>query len=142
MESIVNFYKTDQIDETVHFKYAIIAARYKGNWIFVRHKERETWEMPAGHREESEDINDTASRELQEETGATEFHILPVCPYSVTDGGLETFGFLFFAEIEEFGELPDFEIAEIRYFDGMPEKLTYPLIQPVLFSKVKQFLDI
>jgi 8-oxo-dGTP diphosphatase len=136
----INFYNDDKIDEAVQFKYAIIAARYKGKWVFVRHKERKTWEIPAGHREESEDINDTAARELQEETGAKKFHIYPVCAYSVTEEGPETFGFLFFAEIEEFDKLPDFETGEIIFCDEMPENLSYPLIQPVLFRKVRQFL--
>lgn len=47
-------------------KFAVISASFKGRWVFVRHKQRETWEIPGGHREAGEDINDTAARELFE----------------------------------------------------------------------------
>lgn len=120
-------------------KYAIIMARYKGKWILVRNKERTTWEIPAGHREKGEDINDTASRELIEETGAKDSNIIAVCIYSVVDKGIETFGQLFYADIKTLGELPDFEIAEIKLFTAMPENLTYPLIQPYFFKKIEKF---
>lgn len=136
----INFYNQDEIDKAVQFKYAIIAAKYRGKWVFVRHKNRETWEIPAGHREEHEDINNTAARELYEETGAKEFQIAPVSAYSVTENGEETFGFIFFAEIQQFAELPDFEIGEVSLRNDIPERLTYPLIQPVIFNKVKEFL--
>ena len=55
-----------------------------------------------------EDILETAKRELQEETGAIQFDINPICVYSVTgknsvnETGEETFGLLCFAEIREF----------------------------------------
>ena len=56
-------------------KFAVIMARYDGKWIFCKHKERETYEIPGGHRELDETILDTAKREFQEETGAIEFEI-------------------------------------------------------------------
>jgi 8-oxo-dGTP diphosphatase len=34
--------------------------KFNGQWLYVRHKERQTWEIPGGHREENENINDTA----------------------------------------------------------------------------------
>ncbi len=50
-----------------------------------------------------------------------------------------TFGQLFYADVKSLGELPDYEISEIRLFDKMPESLTYPLIQPYLFKKIEEF---
>ena len=68
-------------------KYAVICARYNGKWVFCKHKNRDTYEIPGGHREDSEDIETTAKRELWEETGAKDFDIYPVCIYSFTDDG-------------------------------------------------------
>ena len=64
-------------------KFAVVVSRYDGKWVFCKHKERDTYEVPGGHREADEDILDTAKRELQEETGAVKFSIEPVCVYSV-----------------------------------------------------------
>lgn len=127
------------IIENDKLKFAVIMARYKGKWIFVRHKERLTWEIPGGHREKDEDINITASRELMEETGAKEFKITPVCIYSVNRDNVESFGQLFYSEVESIDELPNSEIGEIRIFDKIPENLTYPLIQPYLFREIEKF---
>jgi 8-oxo-dGTP diphosphatase len=117
-------------------KYAVICARYNGKWVFCKHKIRDTYEIPGGHREDSEDIETTAKRELWEETGAKNFDICPVCIYSFTD-----YGMLYFAEIRSFGELPPLEIEKIKLFDDMPENLTYPAIQPYLFERVQEFLE-
>lgn len=65
-------------------KFAVIIARHNGKWVFCKHKERNTWEAPGGHREDGEDILETAKRELYEETGAITFDITPICIYSVT----------------------------------------------------------
>ena len=43
-------------------KYAVICARYNGKWVFCKHKERDTYEIPGGHREDGEDIEATAKR--------------------------------------------------------------------------------
>ena len=77
----VQFYDTVE-DEKLRF--AVIVAKTNGQYVFCKHKERNTLEVPGGHREPGEDILVTAKRELQEETGATEFTIRPVCVYSVT----------------------------------------------------------
>jgi 8-oxo-dGTP diphosphatase len=120
-------------------KFAVIVSKYNGKFVYVRHKERETWEVPGGHRELNEDINNTAERELKEETGAIKFNINPVCDY-LCDYSVErenadkSYGRVYYAEIQELGELPNLEIGEIRLFDNMPENLTYPQIQPILLD--------
>lgn len=123
-------------------KFAVVVSRYDGKWVFCKHKERDTYEAPGGHREADEDILDTAKRELQEETGAVKFSIEPVCVYSVTgknrvnDTGEETFGLLCYADIEEFSGTLDSEMEQVVLLEKLPDNWTYPLIQPKLIEKV------
>ena len=134
----VKFHGLNTIEDS-KLKFAVIMARYKDKWIFVRHKERLTWEIPGGHREENESINSAASRELIEETGARDFNIIPVCIYSVTKDETESFGQLFYSDVEYLDELPNSEIGEVNLFDTMPVSLTYPLIQPYLYKRIIEF---
>lgn len=48
-------------------KFAVIISKTDNKWVFCKHKERETYEIPGGHREPGESILETAKRELQEE---------------------------------------------------------------------------
>jgi 8-oxo-dGTP diphosphatase len=123
-----------ETERNSEFQYAIIAARFQKRWIFVRHRERKTWEIPGGHIEPGESPDDAASRELMEETGAEIFNIQAVAVYSVEKDSIITFGMLYFADIQVLGKLPDSEIAEIILLDKLPPDLTYPLIQPILFE--------
>ena len=137
----VKFYDTVN-DELL--KFAVIISQSNGKWVFCKHKERDTYEVPGGHREAGEDIFETAKRELQEETGAIKFEIKPICVYSVTgktrvnDTGEETFGLLCFAEITEFAKELHSEMEKVVLMDELPENWTYPLIQPKLIEKYLQ----
>ena len=134
----VKFY--DSINDEL-LKFAVIISKHKGKWVLCKHKERDTYEIPGGHREENESIINTAKRELTEETGALDFSIIPICVYSVTGKnrinktGEETFGMLFFAEIESFSDEMHSEIEYIKLFDELPKEWTYPLIQPRLIQE-------
>ena len=104
-----------------------------------RHKERSTWEIPGGHREQGENIFDTAQRELCEETGAEDFGLIPISVYGVDRDGEVTYGGLFCADVNVLGKIPEeMEIAEIQLFDNLPENLTYPGIQPYLYERVSK----
>ena len=122
-------------------KFAVVIARYEDQWVFCRHKKRNTWELPGGHREAGETILAAAKRELSEETGAAEFSISPVCAYSVTGRnrvnpmGKETFGMLYAAQIKAFAGALHSEMECIRLFQNLPEQWTYPLIQPLLIEE-------
>ena len=122
-------------------KFAVIIAKSDGKWVFCKHKERNTYEIPGGHRENGEEIEETAKRELYEETGAVDFIIEPVCVYSVigknrvNESGHETFGMLFFAEVKSFEHELHNEIERIEFFNSFPKEWTYPEIQPKLIEE-------
>lgn len=136
----VKFY--DNIDDTL-LKFAVIISKTNGKWVFCKHKERDTYEVPGGHREQDERILDTAKRELREETGAIDFTIKPICVYSVKGRTRvnesmddETFGMLYIAEIFTFEEIHS-EIERVIITDQLVENWTYPLIQPKLIEQAK-----
>ncbi len=133
----VNFYETVKDDL---LRFAVIVSKYKGKWVFCMHRQRNTYECPGGRREENENILDTAKRELWEETGASKYSIHPICVYSVVREDNESFGMLYFAEIQEFDKLPAYEIAKVELFDHLPTEWTYPQIQPFLLEQVKKQL--
>jgi 8-oxo-dGTP diphosphatase len=131
----VRFY--DEVDDAL-LKFAVIAARSEGKWVFCRHRERTTLEIPGGHREPGESVDQTAARELREETGAEAFSLRPVCVYSVVRDDGESFGGLYYGEISSFGELHS-EIEEIFLLEEPLEgNWTYPEIQPKLLEEVRR----
>lgn len=155
--TVVNFY--NKVDDRL-FKFAVIIAKFEGRYVFCKHKERNTWEIPGGHRESDEVILDTAKRELYEETGAIGFDIFPVCAYSVIGedsfGRPESFGMLYYADIRLFevelnsglcgeravlvGDLEELhsEIEKIVIADRAPGEWTYPEIQPKLLEEARK----
>lgn len=136
----VKFY--DTVEDKL-LKFAVIIAQTKGEWVFCKHKERDTYEVPGGHREDSEDILTTARRELREETGAVDFTLKAVCVYSVRGKTKineniddESFGMLFVADIFSFEELHS-EIESILITDHLVDNWTYPSIQPRLLEEAQ-----
>ena len=132
----VRFY--DAIDDSL-LKFAVIITKSAEKWVLCKHKERTTYEVPGGHREAGEFIEETARRELYEETGALEYTIMPVCAYSVQkDSGQETFGMLYYAEVTSFEEELHSEIEKSVLSEELPENWTYPDIQPQLIEETKK----
>lgn len=133
----VQFY--DQVEDQ-KLRFAVIVTRTEGHWVFCKHKERNTLEVPGGHREPGEDILETAKRELYEETGATDFSIEPVFVYSVIApwnfDGQETFGMLYYADVKAFEKELHSEIERIVIQDELPTSWTYPDIQPYLMQEL------
>lgn len=135
----VKFY--DSISDEL-LKFAVIISKTQGKWVFCKHRERDTYEVPGGHREENEDIIDTARRELYEETGALKFELTPICVYSVTAednfDGEETFGLLCYADIYELEKNLHSEIEKIIVTEQLVDNWTYPLIQPELIKEAQR----
>lgn len=134
---MLKFY--DKVDDSL-LKFAVIFTMHDGKYVFCKHKQRDTLEIPGGHREDNEAIDDTAKRELYEETGAIDFDIKPVCVYSVTEknnfNGAETFGMLYYANIRSFETELHNEIEKIIITDKAPTSWTYPTIQPEIFEYI------
>ncbi|MBP5604954.1 MAG: NUDIX domain-containing protein, partial [Ruminiclostridium sp.] len=138
-KTVVKFY--DSADDSL-LRFAVIISKKDGKWVFCKHKERDTFEIPGGHREPGESIMDTAKRELYEETGAKKYSIDFICVYSVTApgnfNGEETFGGLFYADIKELEAELHSEIESVYFFDELPDNWTYPSIQPKLLEEAKK----
>lgn len=137
----VEFY--DNIADEL-LKFAVIITKKNEKWVFCKHKDRETYEVPGGHRESGETILETAERELQEETGAIDYTIKPICVYSVKgktrvneNVNEKSFGMLFFAEVHSFGEIHS-EIENIIICDNLIDNWTYPQIQPKLLQEAER----
>lgn len=138
----VKFYDNVEDDK---LKFAVIISKSHGKWVFCKHKDRNTYEVPGGHRDAGEDIYQTAKRELQEETGAIDFELKPICVYSVVGNTRvnenlkeETFGMLYFANIFSFEEELHHEMESILITETLPKAWTYPLIQPKLIKKAEE----
>lgn len=122
--------------------YVVIAARHKDGWIFVRHRRRGGYELPAGHPEPGESTVEAAVRELTEETGARGFVMQPVTYYSVDSGSGRLYGRLFYAEVEELGEITDTsEIDFVKIFRRLPRRLSLPEVMTFLYKLAQQRFD-
>lgn len=66
----VRFY--DSIEDRL-LKFAVIIARTDNKWVFCKHRERDTYEVPGGHREDGEEILETAKREIKRRNGCCDF---------------------------------------------------------------------
>lgn len=130
--------------EDAFLRFAVIISKTEGKWVFCKHRERDTLEVPGGRREPGETILETARRELREETGAIDFSLRPVCAYSVkgknsinkTDEDI-SYGMLFVSEVFSFGEIHS-EIEKIVISETLPDNWTYPAIQPKLMAEAER----
>ena len=133
--------RTADLDALKSYTFVVIFARYKDKWLYCRAKEREVFETAGGHIEPGETTLDAAKRELYEETGALKFNIEPAFDYSVQSSADYTTGQVFFARIHELGDIPDYEMAEVRLFNTIPDKMRFPQILPVIYEKMGELYE-
>ena len=127
----LTLHKLDEVDYSTLTR-VVCVARYNGKFVYCKHKERNTWELPGGHIEQGEDWLTAAKREMYEETGTTKAYYEPICLYSIS-----TYAMLCFVEIETLSNLPESEIEKIEFFDSEPRNLTYPEAHSLFFKTVK-----
>ncbi len=126
---------TPYTHEEKQISFVIICAKYQDNWIFVREEGNKTFELPAGHLEESETSLDCAKRELYEETGAIEFKLEAIADY-IYQGKP---GRLYLAIVSSLAELPKYEISERVFAKSIPFPQTYPQLQPKFLNYAKEY---
>ena len=116
--------------------FTVIFARYKDKWMYCRAKSRNTFETAGGKIEDGETPLECAKRELYEETGAIDYDITLLFDYTVKFPGVASNGQVFLSQIHKLGDMPGYEMAEIKLFDKIPDKMRFPTILPVLFENV------
>jgi 2,3-bisphosphoglycerate-dependent phosphoglycerate mutase len=123
------------------YRFTVIFAKYKDKWLYCRAKNRDVFETAGGHIESGESTLDGAKRELHEETGAVKFNIRPAFDYTVHVQTGYSNGQVFIANIDELGDISDYEMAETKLFDTIPDKMRFPKILPVLFERVRNMTE-
>lgn len=122
-------------------KFTVVIARMGDQWLFTKHRKRQTWEPAGGHIEAGESALHCACRELYEETGALEFDIAPVFDYYGWDREGSSDGQVFFAQIKRLGSLPALEMGEVKTFSDIPDAMTYPLVSPILAKRAYAMVE-
>ena len=111
---------------------------YARKLLLSRHKQRDTWETQGGHIEDGETPFQAAKRELYEESGVTDAELIYLYDYLGYTSKGHANGAVFLAIVNELGELPESEMAEVCLFDLLPDNLTYPFVTPLLFQRTLQ----
>ena len=101
---------------------------YQQNQIlFCKWRDEGIWVLPGGRAESGETAEETAHRELLEETGATLKALEVLCYIHCFMYDLEYWGIAYFGEIKELGSPLDLnEVSESKLFSYFPENPSNP----------------
>ena len=126
----------------VNYHFVVIVAFYNDKCIWVRKRKGISWEIPGGHVEPGEMVEEAAQRELWEETGATEFSLVSVCDFSIRSVSGYSYNRLFYCKVTELDDIPEFEIEERIFSNKIPQVLTHGNFQPKLIEKVIEVMEL
>ena len=132
--------KNTHNDKDIHFVIITANYNYSDQWIFVKKNGSDSWELPAGHKEDGETVFQTANRELFEETGAKEYNIEVLTDYTLITKDTVGVGRVFLAIVNKLGPLPDSEIEEVVIKNYFPKPHTYKNIQKEILEYAKKHL--
>lgn len=136
----VDFHDTKNVPDG-ELKYVVTVARHLNRWVFCRHKDQNTWELPGGYRAPSEKAINAAFRRLSEEAGVAKAKMYPISAFSFELNGEVVYGMLYFAEAWAFAKSSDSEdIEEVALLCSLPDELTYPDITLYLFAYAKSYI--
>lgn len=82
-------------------QHVLVICSYKNNWLLTNHKKR-GFEFPGGKAEEGETMEETALREVFEETGALLKALCYIGEYEVMEADHSFVKAVFYGEVEEF----------------------------------------
>ena len=95
--------------------------------LFCKWRDNDIWTLPGGRTEPGESAEETAHRELLEETGATFKNPEVLCYIHCFMFNSEYWGIAYLGEIETLGKPLDLnEVSEARLFASFPENLSEP----------------
>ena len=87
--------------------HVFVLSRYKGRWVLTKHRERGL-EFPGGKREAGESIEETAIREVYEETGGLVGQLQFLGQYKVHDPVKPIVKSIFYANLREVKKKEDY----------------------------------
>ncbi|MFP3512697.1 nucleoside triphosphatase YtkD [Peribacillus sp. SIMBA_075] len=104
-----NGYKVELSENPVFGEswHVFVLSRYKGRWVLTKHRERGL-EFPGGKREAGESIEETAIREVYEETGGLVGQLQFLGQYKVHDPVKPIVKSIFYANLREVKKKEDY----------------------------------
>jgi len=109
----------------VEIKFVVVVAHQQRQILFCRYREDGCWGLPGGRVKPGETIEETAYREVLEETGATLKRIQILCYMHCFMYGLEYWGITYLGDIDQLRTPADLnEVIEAALFADLPNDLS------------------
>jgi 8-oxo-dGTP diphosphatase len=88
-------------------KHVLVICQYEGEWLLTQHKTRGL-EFPGGKMEPGEALEDTAKREVHEETGALLNELIKIGEYRVTDSKCSFIKAVYWGKVKRINKKSDY----------------------------------